>query len=78
MLDKKIVETELAKLIEIRTEFLDYLDENIPKKNNNIEYDFKDNPTLDAKKIHEQFFKLDYQARKIRAFLVQELGIKAE
>jgi hypothetical protein len=77
MLDKEMIEMELSKLIEIRTDFLDYLDENIPKKDNNIEYDFKNNPKLDAQKIHEHFFKLDYQARKIRSFLVQELGIKA-
>ena len=78
MTDKKMIEEELSKLIEIRTDFLDYLDENIPKKSNNIEYNFEDNPTLDAKSIHGHFFKLDYQARKLRGFLVEELGIKAE
>lgn len=78
MLDKEMVEIELSKLMEIRTNFLNYLDENIPKKNNNIEYDFKNNPKLDAQKIHEHFFKLDYQARKIRGFLVHELSTKAE
>jgi len=78
MLEKEMVAEELSKLIDIRTDFLDYLDENIPKKSNNIEFDFGDNPTLDAKSIHEHFFKLDYQARKLRGFLVKELGIKAE
>ena len=78
MLDKDIVAGELSKLIDIRTDFLDYLDENIPKKSNNIEYDFGDNPTLDAKSIHKHFFKLDYQARKLRGFLVKELGIEVE
>jgi len=78
MLDKKIVEKELSKLIEIRTEFLDYLDENIPKKSNNLEFDFKNNPKLNAKDIYEHFFKLDYQARKLRGYLVEELGFKAE
>ncbi|HIP44198.1 MAG TPA: hypothetical protein EYG93_02535 [Sulfurospirillum arcachonense] len=78
MLEKDMVANELSKLIDIRTDFLDYLDENIPKKSNNIEYNFGDNPTLDAKIIHEHFFKLDYQARKLRGFLVKEFGIKVD
>lgn len=78
MQKKDMIEKELAKLIDIRTEFLEYLDNNIPKKENNIEFDFSNNPTVDAKMIHEHFFKLDYQARKLRGFLVEEFGIKAE
>lgn len=78
MLDKDMVAKELSKLIDIRTDFVDYLDENIPKKNNNIEYDFSDTPVLDAKKVNEHFFKLDYQARKLRGFLVNELDIKVD
>lgn len=77
-MDKQIVEKELAKLIDIRTDFLNYLDENIPKKDNKIEFDFSDNPTIDAKTVYEHFFKLDYQARKLRGFLVKEFGLKAE
>lgn len=77
-MDKQIVEKELAKLIDIRTDFLNYLDENIPKKANKIEFDFSDNPTIDAKTVYEHFFKLDYQARKLRGFLVKEFGLKAE
>jgi len=77
-MDKEVVEKELAKLIDIRTDFLNYLDENIPKKDNKIEFDFSNNPTIDAKTVYEHFFKLDYQARKIRGFLVKELGLKAE
>ncbi len=73
-----MIANELSKLIEIRTNFLTYLDDNIPKKSNLIEYDFSDYPTLDAKKIHEHFFKLDYQARKLRGFLVKELDIKVK
>jgi len=77
-MDKDMVAKELSKLIDIRTDFLDYLDDNIPKKSNNIEFDFSNNPTLNAKDIHEHFFKLDYQARKLRGFLVKELNIEAE
>ncbi|WP_458700919.1 hypothetical protein ACKGJI_02165 [Sulfurospirillum sp. 1307] len=78
MLDKEMVEKELDKLIKIRTDFIDYLDRNIPKKSNNMEFDFENNPKLDAKDVYEHFFKLDYQARKLRGFLVSELGLKAE
>lgn len=78
MLEKDMVAKELSKLIEIRTDFLDYLDDNIPKKSNNMEYNFESNPTLNAQKIHEHFFKLDYQARKLRGFLVGELGIEVD
>ncbi len=55
MLDKDMVAVELSKLMDIRTDFIDYLDENIPKKSNKIEYDFAKNTALDAKKIHEHF-----------------------
>ena len=78
MLDKEMVAEELSKLMDIRTDFLNYLDESIPKKSNGIEYDFSDEPTLNAQTINEHFFKLDYQARKLRGFLVGELGIKVE
>jgi len=77
-MDKKMITDELSKLMEIRADFLEYLDENIPKKNNNIEFDFEGEPMLDAKKIHEHFFKLDYQSRKLRAFWVNEFGVEAE
>ena len=76
-MDKQVVEKELAKLIDIRTDFLNYLDESIPKKENKIEFDFSENPTIDSKMVYEHFFKLDYQARKLRGFLVNEFGLKA-
>ncbi|WP_024955273.1 hypothetical protein [Sulfurospirillum arcachonense] len=76
-MDKKMVKEELSKLTDIREDFLNYFDESIPKKNNNIEFDFENNPTIDAKKVYEHFFKLDYQARKLRSFIVKELELKA-
>jgi rhodanese-related sulfurtransferase len=78
MLDKDMVAHELAKLIDVRTDFLEFLDDSIPKKSNNIEYDFDNSPKIDAKQVYEHFFKLDYQARKLRGFLVEEFGLKAE
>jgi hypothetical protein len=77
-MNKDMIAQELDKLIEIRTDFLDYLDENIPKKSNNIEFNFENSPMLNAKDIHERFFKLDYQARKLRGFLVEALDIKVD
>ncbi|MBE0492453.1 MAG: hypothetical protein IBX44_09425 [Sulfurospirillum sp.] len=77
MLDKKQVEKELDKLIDIRSDFLNFFDANIPKKSNEIEFDFTQAPQLDAQKVYEHFFKLDYQARKLRGYLVSQLGLSA-
>ncbi len=77
ILDKDMLKEELAKLIEIRNEFYDYLDTHIPKTKTG-QFDFSQNPTLEAKEVYERFFKLDYQARKLRGFLVRTYGLKAE
>ncbi len=77
MQDKSVVEAETKKLIEIRNAFYDYLDANIPKDSMG-QYDFSESPTLDAKSVYEHFFKLDYEARKLRAFLVQDYDLHAE
>lgn len=69
MLDKQQVQKEVDTLIKIREEFYAFLDENVPKDEKTNGYDFSKNPTLDAKKVYEHFFKLDYQARKLRGFL---------
>lgn len=74
--EKEMIEQELAKLIDARESFLAYLDEMIPKDNQGIAFDFSQHPTLDAKKVYEHFYKLDYQARKIRGFLVRTMDLK--
>jgi aspartyl/asparaginyl-tRNA synthetase len=74
MLDTKIAKAEFEKLMTLREDFLKYLDENIPKADNKIEYDFTNNPTVDAKIIYEHFYKLDYQARKIKGLYATDLG----
>ncbi len=74
--EKKTAIQELDKLIKIRTEFYNYFDDHIPKNKN--QFDFSQNPTLDAKEIYQQFYKLDYQARKLRGLLVKAYGLKAE
>ncbi len=78
MIDKETITKELDTLIKRRTDFYDFLDANIPKDKRNINYDFSKNPTLDAQKVYEYFHKLDYQARKLRGYLVQAYDLKAE
>jgi len=77
MQEKTVVEAEVKKLMQIRNAFYDYLDGNIPKDSRG-NYDFASSPTLDAQSVYEHFFKLDYQARKLRAFLVQDYELHAE
>ncbi len=69
------VKKEMRKLEELRGEFYKFFDENLPK-NEFGSFDFSSNPTLDAKEVYEHFFKLDYQARKIRGLLIEARDIK--
>jgi len=59
----------------IRDEFFDFLDKNLAK-NRFGQFDFSSNPTLDAKEVYDRFFKLDYQARKLRGLLMEARGIE--
>lgn len=74
---KEQITKDLATLIDIREAFLAYLDEAIPKDKSGIAFDFDNNPTLDAKTVYEHFYKLDYQARKIRGFVVKNLELNS-
>jgi len=74
--EKEMIEKELAKLIDVRESFLAYLDNAIPKDSRGLAFDFSKAPTLDAKRVYEHFYKLDYQARKIRGFLVKKMDLK--
>ncbi len=74
---KEYIQKETDKLMEIRKEFYNFLDKNIPKDKFGI-YDFSTSPELDAKKVYELFYKLDYQARKLRGILVNIFDLKAE
>ena len=71
------IDTELAKLIDARDAFMAYIDEHVPKDNKGIAFDFSNHPTLDAKTVYEHFYKLDYEARKIRGFVIRNFGVKA-
>ncbi len=66
---------EMKKLEKIRNEFYDFLDENIPK-NDNGQFDFSKDNKLNAEDVYKHFFKLDYQARKIRGLLIEARDIK--
>jgi len=76
-MDKEYIKQETDKLMEIRKEFYRFLDENIPKDSEG-KYDFSSSPKLDAKRVYELFYKLDYQARKLRGILVNLFNLKAE
>ncbi len=75
--EKAMIAQELSRLIEAREAFLAYLDSAIPKDAHGIAFDFSASPTLDAKKVYEHFYALDYQARKIRGFMVKSFGLDA-
>ncbi len=74
---KQQAQEETDKLIDIREEFYAFLDESLAK-NKHGGFDFSKTPSLDAKKVYEHFFKLDYQARKLRGLLVKTYDLKAE
>lgn len=70
-ISKENLQKQTDKYLEIREEFFTFLDSQIPKLKNTDIFDFKDLPKLDAKEIYELFYKLDYQARKLRGFIVK-------
>ncbi len=61
---------EMKKYEQIRNNFYDFLDANI-KKEDNGQFNFSDKQSLDAQEAYTHFFKLDYQARKIRGLLYE-------
>jgi len=75
MEEKAQVQAELQKFWKLRSDFLAYLDETLPKEKNGLAFDFTQHPTLDAKQVYELFFKMDYQGRKIGGLLVKAHGI---
>lgn len=78
MEEKAQVTAELARLMDVRNAFLEFLDTSIPKESNGHVFDFSNHPTLDAKSVYEHFFKLDYQARKLRGMLVKAYDLTPE
>ena len=66
---------EMRKYEKIRNDFYDFLDEKITKSENG-QFDFSKSQNLDAKEVYAHFFKLDYQARKLRGLLIEARDIK--
>ena len=66
---------EMRKYEKIRNDFYDFLDTNI-KKSENGQFDFSNSQSLDAEAVYAHFFKLDYQARKLRGLLIEARDIK--
>jgi hypothetical protein len=69
------VRKEMKKYEACRNEFYDLFDQKIPKKENGL-FDFENAPKMDAKEVYDLFFKLDYQARKLRGLLIEARDIK--
>jgi len=72
-MDIDAIRKELRAYEARREEFYRFLDEHIPHDADTGLYDFKDKVMLDAQKVYELFHKLDYQARKIRGIVVNEI-----
>lgn len=68
------IKKEMRKLEEIRSDFYALLDVTIPKDKNG-QFDFSGETMIDAEDVYKNFFKLDYQARKIRGLLIEARDI---
>ena len=69
-------EKEFKKYEEMRMQMYNYFDRLIPKIGG--VYDFSQAKKANSQELFDMFFKLDYQARKIRGIAIQCLGLKAE
>lgn len=76
MSSKEQAKHECESYIKIREEFFDLFDTQVPKNAQGI-FDF-DGATLDAQEVYALFYRLDYQARKLRGLVVEAHKLKAE
>ncbi len=70
---KEEIMKELRAYEDRRNEFYRFLDEHIPQEASTGLYDFRNEVKLDAQKVYELFHKLDYQARKVRGIVINEI-----
>ncbi len=77
-MEKEAIMQELRAYEDRRDEFYRFLDEHIPHDASTGLFDFRNEVMLDAQKVYELFHKLDYQARKIRAIVFNEIIEKQE
>lgn len=76
-MDKEKAISEFKKYEKMRMQMYDFFDKYIPKKDDGS-YDFEKAEKIDAKEAYDMFFKLDYQARRIRGIAIDCLGVKPE
>jgi hypothetical protein len=76
MQDKEQAKKECQAYEKLRNEFFELFDQKIPKDNNGL-FVF-DGATLDAQELYALFYKLDYQARKLRGLVVGAYNLKAD
>ena len=76
-MDKEKAMSEFKKYEKMRQEMYEFLEEFIPKDENG-RLDFAKANSIDAKEVFDRWFKLDYQARKIRGIAINCLGLKGE
>ena len=76
-MDKERAVNEFKKYEKMRMDMYEFLEQFIPKDENG-RYDFKNAKKINAKEIFDRWFKLDYQARKIRGIAIDCLGLKGE
>ena len=72
-MEKEAIREELKAYEARRDEFYRFLDEHLPHDASTGLYDFRAKTLLDGEKIYELFHKLDYQARKIRGIVINEI-----
>ncbi len=72
-MEKDAIMKELRAYEDRRDEFYRFLDEHIPHDASTGLYDFRNKVMLDAEKVYELFHKLDYQARKVRGIVINEI-----
>ena len=70
-------EKEFKKYENMRMQMYDYFDRLIPKTEDGV-YDFSQAKKANSQELFDMFFKLDYQARKIRGIAIQCLGLEAK
>ncbi len=76
-MDKEKAMQEFKKYEQMRMQMYEWLEEFIPKDQNG-KLDFSKAKTIPANEVFDRWFKLDYQARKIRGIAIKCLGLKGE
>ncbi|NPA56937.1 MAG: hypothetical protein GXO19_04270 [Epsilonproteobacteria bacterium] len=76
-MDREEAMAEFKKYEEMRQEMYSFLEEFIPRREDGT-LDFERAREINAKEVFDRWFKLDYQARRIRGIAINCLGLKGE